>query len=166
MFQHLYRCGSREVTYLPAGFRKLARRARRQGVPIATHLTHAIPHRGPLVTHHAQPPTTIPSTRKGPCSDSTRRSSPDASARIDSPPVMTCRATHPRRLALYPSFFKFNYLSKIILGLLPLPSDKHRKDRTEYRSVNSDDASGPSLSVSNHFWPFPDDCSAVYSDVD
>ena len=58
-----------------------------------------------LDTLYAQPPTTTRNYRRGPSSDPTRLSSSDASARVDSPPVTTRRATQPGRLAPYPSLF-------------------------------------------------------------
>ena len=110
--------------------------------------------------------TTTYRHRKGPISGSTSRSSSDASARDDSPPVMTRRATQPRRLAPFPSLFLVNYLSKVFLDLFPPPSDELRQDRTAIRVGISDATSGPPPIVSSHFWPFHDDCSAVYPDVD
>ena len=80
--------------------------------------------------------------------------------------VMTRRATQPRRLAPYPSLFKFNYLSKGFLSLLPPPSNECRQDRTEYRIVIFDSASDLSLCVSGHLRLLHDDCSTVYSDMD
>ena len=62
--------------------------------------------------------------------------------------VTTRRATPPQRLAPYPPVFKFNYLLKGFLNLLPLPSSERRQDRTKYRIVISDAASNPSLFVS------------------
>ena len=80
--------------------------------------------------------------------------------------VMTHQATQPRRLAPYPSLFKFNYFSKGFLVLIPPPSDDCRHYRTEYRIVTSDATSNSSLFVSGHLKLLHDDCFDVYSDVD
>ena len=108
------------------------------------------------------PTTTADHHRKGLTSSPTYRSSSDAFARDDSLPVTTRRATQPQRLALSPSLFLVNYLSKVFLDLFPPPSDELRQDRTAIRVVISDSTSGPPLIVSSHLWPFHDDYSAVY----
>ena len=97
-----------------------------------------------------------------PTSSPTHRSLTDASARDESLPVTTRRATQPRRLAPPPSLFLVNYLSKVFLDLFPPPSDELRQDRTVIRVVISDVASGPPLIVSSHLWPFHGDSSAAY----
>ena len=104
--------------------------------------------------------------RKCPISDSTYRSSSDAFARDNSPRVTTSQAMQPRRLAPFPSLFLVNYLSKVSLDLFPPPSDELRQDRTIIMVEFSDATSGPPPIVSSHFWPFYDDCSAIYPDVD
>ena len=111
---------------------------------------------------HDYPTTTTRRNRRGPTSSSTHRPSPDVSARDDSLPVTTRRATQPRRLSPPPSLFLVNYLSKVFLDLFPPPSDGLRQDRTIIRVVISDATSGPLLSMSSHLWPLHDDCSAVY----
>ena len=112
------------------------------------------------------PTTTTDRHQKGPTSNSTYRSSSDAYACDNSPPVTTRRATQPRRLAPFPSLFLVNYLSKLFLDWFPPPSDELRQDRTTIRVVISDATSGPPLIRSSHLWPFHDDCSAAYLDVD
>ena len=111
---------------------------------------------------HDYPTTTTYRNRRSPTSSSTHRPSSDASARDDSLPVTTRRATQPRRLSPSPSLFLVNYLSKVFLDLFPPPSDGLRQDRTIIRIVISDTTSGPPLSVSSRLRPFYDDCSAVY----
>ena len=106
--------------------------------------------------------TTTRRNRRGLTFSSTHRSSSDTSARDDSLPIMTRRATQPRRLSPPPSLFLVNYLSKVFLDFFPPPSNGLRQDRTVIRVVISNAMSGPPLSVSSHLWPFHDDCSAVY----
>ena len=110
--------------------------------------------------------TTTDRHQKGLISGSTYRSSLDASARDDSSPITTRRATQPRRLAPFPSLFLVNYLSKVFLDFFPPLSDEFRQDRTAIRVGISDATSGPPLIVSSHLWPCHDDSSAVYPDVD
>ena len=72
------------------------------------------------------PTTTADRHRKGLTSSPTYRSSSNAPARDDSPPVTTRRATQPRWLAPPPSLFLVNYLSKVFLDLFPPPSNELR----------------------------------------
>ena len=67
-----------------------------------------------LVTGKVRPSTSSIALHRTPLSTSSPRS------------VMTRWATQPQRLAPYPFTFKFNYLSKDFLMLLPPPSDEHR----------------------------------------
>ena len=80
--------------------------------------------------------------------------------------VMTRRATQPRRLAPYPSIFKFNYLSKVFSACFHRLQANIDRIEWRFRIMISEAASSPSPNVSSHLMPLHDDCSAVYSDVD